>query len=100
LLPTSEGGFETSLITRTYRVDFTANDLEVDTLLKAFGCMVMSAMPPSGIESAVQALVDTYDFAFEDATLETVDTVERVTIGHATEPPAGGAPGSAWISGD
>lgn len=64
-------------------MDFTSDDFETESLLRAFGCMVMSAMPAAGVEDAVRALIRTYDFAFEDATMDVISSVEQVTFGCA-----------------
>jgi hypothetical protein len=64
------GLYETSFVGSAYHLNCSFAIPDDNNLERAVGCLLMSAMPPSGVHGAVATLWKSYQFALEDAELE------------------------------
>jgi hypothetical protein len=49
--------------------------------MRAFGCLLMSLMPESGLEDAVREIFDAYQFALDDDALMPIRPIETIRTG-------------------
>lgn len=76
------------MVQSAYRCDFTADVNDEATMLKAFGCAIMCAIPESGMRDAIETLYDVYRFSWEDASIEPGGVTETIRTGITSEPVA------------
>jgi hypothetical protein len=79
----TQGGFETILTGQGYRFRFSSDDIHLETMKRALGCVLISLLPESGVDHALDVLWQSYEFACEDETLSPLHPVETRHLGIA-----------------
>jgi hypothetical protein len=67
--------YETSFVGSAYRLSCSFEVADDDNMERVVGCLLMSAMPPSGVHDAVATLWERYQFSLEDLELDGVAEV-------------------------
>jgi hypothetical protein len=83
-------GFLTEVTGRRYRFHFSGDDLAVETVKRALGCVILALMPDEGLDAALSGLADTCEFYVEDRDLPISAPVSVIATGFAVESPEEG----------